>query len=372
MSGNRPSVPSLGARRPRRRHWLRCLLAAAAPFWAVWGPAPAGAATARLPHTTIPIPAYVYIHDPSMTKQGATWYLFSTGDPQGEVNGGNIQIRESANLRSWRLVGTVFRTIPMWITNKLGVPLSNLWAPDISYFGGAYHLYYAASTFGSNESVIALATNPTLDPHSPRYHWEDDGEVFSSDVAENFNAIDPALVTGRGGSKWLALGSFWSGIKLMALNRLTGKPSSSHPRLISLSKTGAPDAEEGSYIIHHGSYYYLFVSAGFCCKGIGSTYDVIVGRSSRLTGPYTDPNGTDLTDGGGMELLGSAAAMIGPGGPSVYQGPGGELIDYHYYDAWDNGAPWLQVRRLLWTPTGWPVTGPPLVPVPGAPTGTGA
>jgi arabinan endo-1,5-alpha-L-arabinosidase len=336
------------------------------------GTVAAGAQTVPSPDGTVPIPAYVYIHDPSMTKEGGTWYLFSTGDPQGEVNSGNIQIRESANLVSWRLVGTVFHTIPLWITDKLGVPLANLWAPDISYFDGTYHLYYAASTFGSNESVIALATSPTLDPRSPRYHWRDDGEVIASDVADNFNAIDPALVAGPRRSKWLALGSFWSGIKLVALNPRTGKPTGARPKLWALSSTTAPDAEEGSYIVHHGSYYYLFVSAGFCCRGIGSTYQVIVGRSSLVTGPYTDPNGTDMTDGGGMELLGSSEAMIGPGGPSVYVGPTGDLVDYHYYDAWDNGAPWLQVRRLLWTPSGWPVTGPPLVPVPGAPTGTGA
>ena len=34
------------------------------------------------------------------------------------------------------------------------------WAPDISYFGGLWHLYYAGSNFGSNNSVIGLATTP--------------------------------------------------------------------------------------------------------------------------------------------------------------------------------------------------------------------
>ena len=30
----------------------------------------------------------------------------------------------------------------------------NIWAPDISYFGGQYHLYYSVSSFGSNRSLI--------------------------------------------------------------------------------------------------------------------------------------------------------------------------------------------------------------------------
>jgi arabinan endo-1,5-alpha-L-arabinosidase len=331
------------------------------------GTTPTAASCERADPTTVPLPSYVFVHDPSMTKEGGTWYLFSTGDPQGAVNGGNIQIRESTNLTSWRLTGTVFQTVPSWIATQLGAPVPNLWAPDISYFDGAYHLYYAASSFGSNTSVIALATNSTLDPNSPSYKWRDEGKVFSSDAADDYNAIDPALISGPGVSKWLVFGSFWSGIKLIKLGPATGKPPSPEPQVFSLSGTAAPDPEEGPYIVPHGGYYYLFLSSGDCCKGIGSSYDVIVGRSSSITGPYVDPNGTAMTDGGGMELLGSDEGMIGPGSASIYVGTGGDLIDYHYYDAWDQGDPWIQVRRLLWAPSGWPVTGPPIVPVPGAP-----
>lgn len=337
----------------------------------VWGLVPSAAqATSVQRARTVPVPSYTYVHDPSMAKEGRTWYLFSTGDPSGLVNGGDIQIRESTDLRSWHLVGTVFPSIPAWITNKLG-PIPNLWAPDISYFNGRWHLYYAASTFGSNTSIIALATNATLDPKSPKYRWVDDGEVFSSSATDDYNAIDPALATGPGGSKWLVFGSFWSGIKLMRLDAATGKPTSASPKLYSLSEAPSPDAEEGAYLVAHGGYYYLFVSAGYCCKGIGSTYQTIVGRSADITGPYLDPNGAPMTEGGGMELLGSSQGMIGPGSPSVYVSSSGDLIVYHYYDAWDNGDPWVQVRRLYWSSSGWPVTGPPMVPVPGSPLAAG-
>jgi arabinan endo-1,5-alpha-L-arabinosidase len=328
------------------------------------GASPAGASPG--PAKTVAIPGYVFVHDPSMTKEGNTWYLFSTGDPQGVVDSGNIQIRESTNLTNWRLAGSVFQAIPQWIGPELGGAVPNLWSPDISLFAGTYHLYYAASSFGSNTSIIALATNPTLDPDSPHYHWTDKGAVFSSSATDDYNAIDPALVSGPGGTKWLLFGSFWSGIKLLPLNPATGMPLSG-AKLFSLSGTTAPDAEEGAYVVAHGGYYYLFVSSGACCKGIGSSYEIIVGRSEHLTGPYFDPNGTAMTDGGGMELLGSDEGMIGPGSPSVYVAGHADLIDYHYYDAWDNGDPWIQVRPLLWTSTGWPVTGPPIVPVPGAP-----
>ncbi len=331
-------------------------------------PRAAAAAAAAAPANTVPVPSYMFIHDPSMIREDNTWYLFSTGDPNGGVNDGDIQIRESTDLRTWHLVGTVFRTIPSWITNRvLGV--QSLWAPDISYYGGLYHLYYAASSFGANDSLIALATNRTLDPSSPDYHWKDDGLVFFSVVADNYNAIDPALISAPGGAKWLLFGSFWGGIHLLRLDAATGLPASPHPTLYSLSEAPAPDPEEGSYMIYHDGFYYLFISYGFCCKAIGSTYEILVGRSQAITGPFVDPNGTTMTAGGGMELQGSTDGMIGPGGPSVTLDGGNFLIDYHYYDAWAAGQPWLQVRRLYWSADGWPITGAAMVPVPGAPPG---
>jgi arabinan endo-1,5-alpha-L-arabinosidase len=308
---------------------------------------------------------YIFVHDPSMAREGGTYYLFSTGDPAGVIGNGNIQIRTSRNLRQWSYTGTVFATKPAWITSTLG-SIPNLWAPDISFFSGLWHLYYAGSSFGSNNSVIGLATTPTLDPSSPRYHWTDRGLVFQTTTSDDFNAIDPSLVTAADGGKWLVLGSFWSGIKLLQLDATTGKPASSSPTVYSLAQRPAPDAEEGAGITYHDGYYYLFVSFDSCCQGIGSSYRIMVGRSVSVTGPYVDPNGTAMMNGGGMELQGSDEGMIGPGSSSIYQDGSRDYLVYHYYDAFDAGNPWVQVRPLVWLPSGWPVTGQPLTPVPGS------
>jgi arabinan endo-1,5-alpha-L-arabinosidase len=329
---------------------------------AVRHPAEAGARTAD----SVPQP-YTFIHDPAMAREGNTYYVFSTGDPAGVIGNGNIQIRVSHNLRSWQYTGTVFARQPAWITSALG-SIPNLWAPDISYFGGLWHLYYAGSSFGSNNSVIGLATTPTLDPGSPRYHWTDDGLVFRSATADDYNAIDPSVVTDASGGKWLSFGSFWSGIKLLRLGAATGKPASSSPTVYSLAEKPSPDPLEGSGIVYHGGYYYLFMAVDYCCKGISSTYHIQVGRSASITGPYVDASGTALLSGGGMEVQGTDAGMIGPGSPFVF-GPGAgggssPLLVYHYYDAFDSGDAWIQIRPLGWV-GGWPVTGNPLVPVPG-------
>jgi hypothetical protein len=60
--------------------------------------------------------------------------------------------------------------------------------------GGALS-YYAGSTFGTNSSVIGLATNVTLDATSRSYQWIDQGLVVQSKSTDNFNAIDPAVAT---------------------------------------------------------------------------------------------------------------------------------------------------------------------------------
>src|SRR5947199_6493134 len=97
----------------------------------------------------------IHTHDPALTRDGARgdWYVFSTGDPH--VSHGTVQIRRSSDLQHWRYAGTVFQDIPAWV--RVAVPnVQNIWAPDVRRHGGLYYAYYAASSFGTNRSVIGL------------------------------------------------------------------------------------------------------------------------------------------------------------------------------------------------------------------------
>ena len=193
----------------------------------------AGAKAAGIPNP------YIFVHDPSMARQGGTYYLFSTGDPAGVIGNGNIQIRTSRDLRQWTYTGTVFPTKPAWITTALGsIPTCGRRTSRSS--AGSGTCTTPGSSFGSNNSVIGLATTPTLDPRSPRYHWTDRGLVFRSTSSDDFNAIDPSLVSAPDGGKWLVFGSFWSGIKLIALDAATGSPASPSPTVYSLASEPHP------------------------------------------------------------------------------------------------------------------------------------
>lgn len=300
-------------------------------------------------------------HDPSIIKQGNTWYVFATGKAPG---GGQIPIRCSTDLHSWRLCGHVFDSIPEWIHSE-SPGTRDLWAPDISYYRGEYRLYYAYSLFGKNASGIALATNKTLDSTRPEYKWVDKGLVLRSNPSDDYNAIDPNFVVDGQGRSWLDFGSFWTGIKLRRLDP-SGKVARQDTTLYSLAmrkkppdaapaKPGLPanwQAIEAPFIVHHGQFYYLFVSWDLCCRGAKSSYRIMAGRAKEITGPYVDDSGKPMIEGGGTEILEGDREWVGPGGQSVLLQRQSDLIVFHAYDA-STGKPALQISTIEWSGA-WP------------------
>ena len=312
----------------------------------------AGLAACATPAGRVEVSGDLTAHDPALVAgaNGAPWYLYSTGD--SAVADGTIQIRVSADGHSWHSAGTVWDTKPAWLTKA--VPgLDNLWAPEIYQHDGTYFLYYAASTFGKNRSIIALATNTTLDATDPRYAWVDRGQVISSQQSDDFNAIDPAIVEDGDGTPWMAFGSFWSGIRMVKLAWPDGlRADQAAPRRIA-DRIVPPDAIEGATVIHHDNWYYLIVSRDFCCRGARSTYNMAVGRSQDVTGPYRDRTETPMLEDGGTPLLSSQGNQVGPGGPSY----SGGYLAWHYYDANNAGAVNVAIQRLGWDGDGWPTLG---------------
>lgn len=293
--------------------------------------------------------AILNVHDPVMIKQDDAYYLFSTGV--------GIPVRRSTDMQTWRVArgGTVFQQMPSeaWAY----VPAADsLWAPDISYFNGRYHLYYSISTFGSNHSAIGLATNQTLHYTDENYRWVDHGIVVKSQSTDFYNAIDPNLIIDQVGAPWLAFGSHWGGIKLMRLDYATGKASTEDTTLYAIAaRSEHPRAIEAPFIIRRGGFYYLFVSFDQCCNGINSTYNVRVGRAEAITGPYLDRDGVSMLEDGGTLLLTTEGRWRGPGHNAVFSENGQDYIVYHAYDAVQGGTPTLRINRLEWDDDGWPL-----------------
>lgn len=319
------------------------------------------------PETVDPLATYALtgdtqpVHDPSIIREGSTYYAFTT-DVLGLPPGNYLPIRCSPDKVNWTACGSIFPTaMPAWVVAK--VPgIVGLWAPDISYFSGAYHVYYAGSTLGSQQSVIGLATNTTLDSTDPAYKWVDQGEVFESNPGDDFNAIDPNILIDTDGSVWMTYGSYWSGIKQRQIDPTTGMLLATNTTRYNLAtRPGVPaDPIEGSSLVHHGNYYYLFVSIDFCCNQNAATdnYKEAVGRSTSPHGPFVDEKGTAMTNGGATVLLKGDSAWHAPGGGTAYLDPtnGDSLIVFHALNMPNNGAPSLWLKNLTWV-NDWPTIG---------------
>jgi arabinan endo-1,5-alpha-L-arabinosidase len=306
----------------------------------------------------------ISVHDPVIIKQDSTYYIFCTGM--------GITMWSSGDKVHWKHEQPVFSGPPQWAVDAVPGFKGHIWAPDISYYNGLYYLYYSASAFGKNTSVIGVATNTTLHTNDPAYKWVDHGKVIQSVPGKtNWNAIDPNLITDKDGTPYLVFGSFWDGLKLVKLNKdrlSVAEDINNIPTIATRRKQASEDlpavdnnpvdaggnAIEGPFIYRHGKYFYLFASIDYCCKGPKSTYKMIIGRSKTLKGPYLDKAGIAMNKGGGSILLQGDDKWYGVGHNGVASFDGADYIIFHGYDAADRGISKLRLEKLDWV-DGWPV-----------------
>jgi arabinan endo-1,5-alpha-L-arabinosidase len=298
------------------------------------------------PPQTLALSGSLGAHDPVIVAAGGRYHYFSTGN--------GISVKSSPDLLSWTQEAAVFPTTPAWFQTLVpAYAPRSIWAPDVSYFGGQYHLYYSVSSFGSNRSCIGHATRADLDTGS----WTDHEAMFCSNQPgqnDNYNAIDPNVVIDQAGTPWLAFGSFWSGIKLIQLD---AEGARSGTQLVSLASRGG-GAIEGPFLVRRCGYYYLFVSFDACCRGADSTYNLRVGRSTELLGPYVDKAGTSLLNGGGSLVLEGGGDWAALGHNAILIEGTRAYNVYHAYAA-SNGASQLRISELVWDAQGWPLSAGP-------------
>jgi arabinan endo-1,5-alpha-L-arabinosidase len=297
------------------------------------------------------------VHDPAVIGAGGVYYLFSTTPPRSDEI---LPIRCSKDMKAWTRCGRVFERLPEWVRQELP-DARGAWAPDISFFNGRYHLYYAVSRFGKNTSVIGLATNAALDPKDPAYRWNDEGLVVRSVREDDWNAIDANLAIEDPNHIWLTWGSFWSGIKMRRVDPATGKLSALDPALHSLAARsrakGVFGSVEAPFLYRHEGWWYLFASFDFCCKGAESSYYVVAGRSREITGPYLDRDGKPMLEGGGTVVVrGPFPHWSGPGHPAILRDGVSDYLYYHAYSA-ATGKPFLHISPIVWE-QGWPAIAP--------------
>ena len=273
-----------------------------------------------------------YIHDPSTIAEcDGKYYTFGTG-------GGGL-ISEDG----WTWHGGAER------------PGGGA-APDVLKIGDRYLVIYGATgggLGGGHNGRILTMWNKTLDPKSPDFHYTEAVEVCSSDGMEDQDAIDPGLLldptTGR---LWVSYGTYFGTIRLIELDPQTGERVKGN-----VEKDIAIDCE-ATDLIYRDGWYYLLGTHGTCCDGVNSTYNIVVGRSRSVEGPYMDNVGRDMFHGGGKMVIAAGDRVCGPGhfGRTIID-EGIEIMSCHYEADFDQGGrSVLGIRPLLWK-NGWPVAG---------------
>ena len=273
-----------------------------------------------------------YIHDPSTIAEcEGKYYTFGTG-------GGGL-ISEDG-----------------WSWNSGADRPGGGAAPDVLKIGDRYLCIYGATgggLGGGHSGRILTMWNKTLDPKSPDFKWSDAVEVCYSDGMEDQDAIDPGLLldptTGR---LWVSYGTYFGTIRLIELDPATGFRVKGNKE-----KDIAIDCE-ASDMMYRDGWYYLLGTHGTCCDGVNSTYNIVVGRSRSVEGPYIDNVGRDMFHGGGKMVIAAGDRVAGPGhfGRTVID-EGVEIMSCHYEADFDQGGrSVLGIRPLLWK-NGWPVAG---------------
>lgn len=274
--------------------------------------------------------------DPTIIKdKDGFFYLYATEDIK------NVPIYKSSNLIDWSFVGTAF-------TNKSRPtfePKGGIWAPDISLIGNKYVLHYSMSAWGG-EWTCGIGVATAEKPEGP---FEDKGMMFRSNEIGVQNSIDQFYIEDKG-KKHLFWGSF-RGIYAIELSDdgLSIKEGAEKVKV-------AGTAFEGTYIHKKGNYYYLFASIGSCCNGLKSTYQLVVGRSKNLLGPYVDKTGKDMMENGYSLVIGSNNSFVGNGHCSeiVKDDAGNDWIFYHGIAVNNPSGRVLMLDQIKWDKQGWP------------------
>ncbi len=296
-------------------------------------------------------------HDPAIYQDDRTgmYYIYST----------DAICQKSADLIHWSMVGQIVEAPPKesqeWVGGKA------IWAPDIVKVGGEYRLYCSNSSWGVRKSCIFLAVSDNPEgPFIPR------GCVLKTHDEMPVNAIDANIITdAKTDEQYMVYGSFWGGCYVLKLDRETGLAADDGiGQCLARRPAWTSGAIEGPYMIYNPDteYYYLFVSYG----SLKTDYQIRVGRSKNITGPFLDYNGRDMTDisdeDGSLGLMQLCGYQWNEGIP--HMAPGHNSVLHNKDDEWfivchirqKNFFPegylepsTMQVRKVYWTENGWPV-----------------
>jgi arabinan endo-1,5-alpha-L-arabinosidase len=295
--------------------------------------------------------------DPTVIRAGDGFYYGYATQTQRAGRWLNIQVARSADLLHWQHLGDALPAKPAWASKT-----QDFWAPDVIRDGPRYVMYYSAKPDSADERHgLCLAVATAAAPTGP---FTDMGHPLK--CGKEFINIDPmAFDDPATGKRLLYWGSGFEPLKVQELgpDRMSFALGTSPKELLwpAPGRSRFPVLIEGSWVLRHGGYYYLFYSGDNCC-GAKAEYAVMVARSRSATGPFE----TLEQAGGGPHsiVLQKRGTWIAPGHNSVVTDAAGQAwMVYHAVDARrprEKATDEINTRRVMlidrirWE-NGWPV-----------------
>ena len=274
-----------------------------------------------------------WIHDPStLAFSDGKWWTFGTG-------GGGLVTEDGWNWKSG-------------IAERPGRGA----APDVVKIGDRYLVGYSATgggLGGGHAGQILVMWNNSLDPSSELFNYSDPIKVAESKYDEDCDAIDIGfLLDPTTGRLFCTYGTYFGNIRQVELDPKTGE------RLAGNEAIDVAIDCEASTMMYQDGWYYLLGTHGTCCDGVNSTYNIVVGRSRNVNGPFIDNVGRDMMAGGGKMVIAAGNRMTGAGHfGRVKIDEGVEIMSCHFEADYErSGRSVLDVRPLLWK-NNWPYAG---------------
>jgi len=291
--------------------------------------------------------------DPTVQRAlDGSFYSYATG----------CKCKKSTDLVTWTNVSGVISR-PTWNDSIHADGTRDnysLWAADVNYVDGKYICYYASALWGNGSRTgigVAVGDTPTK--------FTDKGKLFRSTEIGVKNSIDPCYVE-EFDKKYIVWGSFNDiciaeltddALAIKDFSPLNNPESGSWTRHRGVTKL-AGGAFEGAMIYKRGKYYYLFCSVGSCCEGENSTYRTVVGRSTKLMGPYVNKQGGQMISNNYTTIISGNDRWKGPGHNSeiITDDEGQTWLLYHSYDMNNNcNGRLMLLDKITWDKSDWPV-----------------
>jgi len=307
---------------------------------------------------TNPIMAGSYA-DPTVIRVGNEFYLY--------VTSGRVRGYKSTDMLNWERINDtyseVFTKRPDFVEVNPEKDGPGMWAPDINYFDGKYVMYYSISQWGEGSRCgigVGVSTKPQ-GPFTPPA-GNPNGKLFISTEIGVHNSIDPCFFE-ENGRRYL----FWGSFNGIYVTELTADGMA--VKDLSKKTKVAGKSFEATYIHKRGNYYYLFASIGACCEGMTSSYKVVVGRSTKLEGPYLSKTGSNMNNFDAWNpsnyqpiIMRGDAMFGGPGHNSriITDDNGVDWMFYHAYTSDEVNSDTnrqLMLDKVEWDENDWPTLG---------------